>query len=151
MCSSDLFCEVFFDNVEVPAENILSGVNHGWKLANAVLETERMMSSSPQKVIVMLDRVRRVAKETGACDDLPFRDRLARAEIDVLAYTAAFARVLEQVRGGATAGPQVSILKILMADYLQTLADLMLEAAGSDGALIEPLDRKSTRLNSSHT
>ena len=53
------FCEVFFDNVEVPAKNILSGVNHGWKLANAVLETERMMSSSPQKVIVMLERVRR--------------------------------------------------------------------------------------------
>ena len=30
----------------------------------------------------LLERVRRVAKQTGACDDLPFRDRLARAEID---------------------------------------------------------------------
>ena len=141
------FCEVFFDNVEVPAKNILSGVNHGWKLANAVLETERMMSSSPQKVIVMLERVRRVAKQTGACDDLPFRDRLARAEIDALAFSAAFARVLEQVRGGATAGPQVSILKIFMADYLQTLADLMLEAAGSDGALVEPIDAGNRKIS----
>ena len=134
------FCEVFFDNVEMPVENVVSGLNQGWKLANAVLETERMMSSSPQKVILMLDRVRRIARQTRACDDLPFRDRLARAEIDVLAYSAAFSRVLERVRGGQTAGPQVSILKIFMADYLQTLADLMLEAAGSDGALVDPIE-----------
>ena len=139
------FCEVFFDNVETPLENVVSGLNQGWKLANAVLETERMMSSSPQKVILMLDRVRRVARETGACDDHAFRDRLARAEIDVLAFSAAFARVLERVRGGQAAGPQVSILKIFMADYLQNLADLMLEAAGTEGALLDPMvaqDRK---------
>ena len=88
-----------------------------------------------------------MAKQTGACDDLPFRDRLARAEIDALAFSAAFARVLEQVRGGATAGPQVSILKIFMADYLQTLADLMLEAAGSDGALVEPIDASNRKIS----
>ena len=134
------FCEVFFDNVEVPRENVLHGLNEGWKLANAVLETERMMSSSPQKVILVLDRVRRLAQATGARDDAAFRDRLAKAEIDVLAFSAAFSRVLERVRGGQTAGPQVSILKIFMADYLQHLSDLMLEAAGSDGALLDSVE-----------
>ena len=63
------FAEVFFDDVEVPAENIVLGVNQGWALANTVLEAERMMSSSPQKLIVFLDRVRRVALETGAWQD----------------------------------------------------------------------------------
>ena len=141
------FCEVFFDDVEAPVANVLSGLNQGWVLANAVLETERLMSSSPQKIILMLDRVRRVARETGACDEHAFRDRLARAEIDALAFSAAFSHVLEQVRDGRTAGPQVSVLKIIMADYLQTLADLMLEAAGSEGALVEPMDAGGRKIS----
>ncbi len=134
------FCEVFFDDVELPDGHIVGGLNEGWKLANAVLETERMMTSSPQKLMSMLDRVRRVAKATGACEDAAFVDRLARVEIDVLAYCAAFAQVLERSRAGGSAGPQVSILKICMADYLQALADMLLEAAGADGGQLEPLD-----------
>ena len=62
------FSSIFFDDVEVPAANIVLGVDQGWMLANTLLEAERMMSSSPQKVIVMLDRVKRVALQTGACD-----------------------------------------------------------------------------------
>ena len=133
------FAEIFFDDVEVPAENIVLGVDQGWMLANTVLEAERMMSSSPQKVIVMLDRVLRVARQTGACDDAPFRDRLAAAYIDALAFQAMFTAVLAAVRAGERAGPRASILKIANAELLQTLADLMLEASGSLGMCVEPL------------
>ena len=134
------YCEVFFDDVRVPAHNIVSGVNQGWKLANALLETERLMTSSPQRLLPMLAHVHAVARASGAAADAVFADRLAGAEIDVLAYCAAFAGFLERLRGGEGAGPQVSILKIAMADYLQALADLLLEAAGSDAALLAPLD-----------
>jgi alkylation response protein AidB-like acyl-CoA dehydrogenase len=133
------FAEIFFDDVEVPADNIVLGVDQGWMLANTVLEAERMMSSSPQKVIVMLDRVLRVARATGACDEPPFRDRLAVAYIDALAFQAMFTAVLAAVRGGERAGPRASILKIANAELLQTLADLMLEASGSLGMGVEPL------------
>ena len=133
------FAEVFFDDVEVPAENIVLGVNQGWALANTVLEAERMMSSSPQKLIVFLDRVRRVALETGAWQDPAFRDRLAIAEIDALAFQAMFTAVLARVRAGERAGAQSSILKIVNAELGQTLADLMLEAAGSIGMEVSPL------------
>ena len=139
------FAEVFFDDVAVPAENIVLGVNEGWTLANTVLEAERMMSSSPQKVIVMLDRVRRVARETGACEDAAFRDRLAVAQIDALAFQAMFTSVLAKVRAGERAGAQASCLKIVNAELSQTLADLLLEASGSLGMEMEPLtagDRK---------
>ena len=123
----------------MPAENIVLGVNQGWALANTVLEAERMMSSSPQKLIVFLDRVRRVALETGAWQDPAFRDRLAIAEIDALAFQAMFTAVLARVRAGERAGAQSSILKIVNAELGQTLADLMLEAAGSIGMEVSPL------------
>ena len=133
------FAEIFFDDVEVPAGNIVLGVDQGWMLANTVLEAERTMSSSPQKVIVMLDRVRRVARQTGAFEDPAFRDRLASAYIDALAFQAMFTGVLAAVRAGERAGPRASILKIVNAEVSQTLADLMLEASGSLGMGIEPL------------
>jgi hypothetical protein len=133
------FAEIFFDDVAVPADNIVLGVDQGWMLANTVLEAERMMSSSPQKVIVMLDRVLRVARRTGACEDAPFCDRLALAYIDALAFQAMFTAVLAAVRGGERAGPRASILKIANAELLQTLADLMLEASGSLGMSVEPV------------
>ena len=133
------FAEIFFDDVEVPASNIVLGVDQGWMLANTVLEAERMMSSSPQKVIVMLDRVRRVARQTGAYEDAAFRDRLATAYIDALAFQAMFTGVLAAVRAGERAGPRASILKIVNAEVSQTLADLMLEASGSLGMSVEPI------------
>ena len=133
------FAEVFFDDVEVPASNIVLGVDQGWALANTVLEAERMMSSSPQKVIVLLDRVQRVARETGAWEDPAFRDRLATATIDALAFQAMFTGVLAAVRAGERAGPRASILKIVNAEVSQTLADLMLEASGSHGMALAPI------------
>jgi alkylation response protein AidB-like acyl-CoA dehydrogenase len=145
IAGEDEFAEVFFDNVEVPLENVMSGLNEGWKLANTVLETERLTSGSPQKVILLLDRVRRVALETGASEDAAFRERLADAEIDVLAFQAAFARVLDRVKAGQTPGTASSILKLVNGELAQTLADLMFEASGSAGELLAPMnigDRK---------
>ena len=141
----DEFAEVFFDNVEVPIENVVGKLNDGWKLANAVLETERITSGSPQKVIVLLDRVRRVALETGASEDVGFRERLADAEIDVLAFQAAFARTLDRVKAGGTPGAASSVMKLVNAELAQTLADILVEASGSMGGSLETMsigDRK---------
>ena len=135
----DEFAEVFFDNVEVPIENVVGKLNDGWKLANAVLETERITSGSPQKVIVLLDRVRRVAEATGASDDAAFRERLADAEIDVLAFQASFARMLDRVKAGGTPGTASSAMKLVNAELAQTLADILVEASGSLGAGLEPM------------
>ena len=41
--SDETFCEVFLDDVEVPAENLLGPVNGGWNVALASLHHERQM------------------------------------------------------------------------------------------------------------
>jgi len=35
------FCEIFFDNVRVPAENLVGEVNRGWDVAKYLLGAER--------------------------------------------------------------------------------------------------------------
>jgi alkylation response protein AidB-like acyl-CoA dehydrogenase len=142
----DEFAEVFFDNVNVPIENVVGKLNGGWELANAVLETERITSGSPQKVIVLLDRVRRVALETGASEDAAFRERLADAEIDVLAFQASFARMLDRVKAGGTPGVGASVMKLVNAELAQSLADLLVEASGSLGGSREALSIADRRV-----
>ncbi len=40
------FCEVFFDNARCPKDNVVGGVNNGWKVANSTLAFERGMSAT---------------------------------------------------------------------------------------------------------
>ncbi len=143
----DEFAEVFFDDVEVPLANVVGELNGGWKLANAVLENERLMTSTPQRVNALLDRVDLLARETGAFDDIAFADRLARARIDAIAYSAAFARQLERMRVAGSPGQASSLLKIVNTELQQRLADLLLEAAGSAGASLAFIEVGGRRLH----
>ena len=40
------FCEVFFDNARCPKDNVVGGVNNGWKVANSTLAFERGQSAT---------------------------------------------------------------------------------------------------------
>ena len=40
------FCEVFFDDARCPKDNVVGGVNNGWKVANSTLAFERGMSAT---------------------------------------------------------------------------------------------------------
>jgi hypothetical protein len=40
------FCEVFFDDARCPKENVVGGVNNGWKVANSTLAFERGQSAT---------------------------------------------------------------------------------------------------------
>ncbi len=143
----DEFAEVFLDDVVIPLGNVVGALNGGWKLANAVLETERLMTSTPQRVNALVDRVDRVARETGAMDDEAFRDRFARARLDAIAFSAAFARVLDEMRANPAPGQRTSLLKIVNTELQQRLADLLLEAAGSAGANLEPMLADGRRID----
>jgi alkylation response protein AidB-like acyl-CoA dehydrogenase len=49
------FSEVFFDEVEVPAENVLGGVDHGWRAAMTLLTSERGAVEGANKYVELLE------------------------------------------------------------------------------------------------
>jgi alkylation response protein AidB-like acyl-CoA dehydrogenase len=134
------FAECTFEDVRVPAENLVGAVNDGWRIARSLLDHERIGNASPQLALDLLDRVRRVARATGAIDDPAFQDRLTIVEIDVLSQAAIFAHAVKMAAADMAIGSNSSFMKIVATENVQKIADLLLEAAGPHAADTEPLE-----------
>jgi len=139
IAGDDEFAEVFFDNVAVPAENLVGKLNDGWRIANALLGHERLGTSNPQFALIALERIKTMARASGVMADAGFRDRLAAASINVMALSALFSHAVELTNRQRSLGPDSSIVKIFGSELLQSLSDLLIEAAGSDAALADPV------------
>ena len=63
-------------------------------------------------------------------EDLRFRDKVARLEIDIMALEISNLRVATAEREGRPPGPEASILKIRGTEIQQALTELMMEAVG---------------------
>lgn len=129
------FAEVFMDDVRVPVANLVGELHDGWRVANALLAHERLGTANPQLLFDALERVKKVAKASGALDDPYFRERLAEIEIDTVGFAAMFAHAAEIANAERSLGLDASIMKINGTETLQRLADLLLDAAGTDAAL----------------
>jgi hypothetical protein len=139
IAGDDEFAEVFFDDVVVPAENLVGKLNDGWRIANALLGHERIGNANPQFAMIALDRIKTMARATGVMADPAFRDRLAAASINVTALVAMFSHAVELTNRERSPGPESSILKVFGTELLQSLNDLLVEAAGSDASIAHPL------------
>ena len=59
IAGDDELAEVLFDNVRVPLDNVVGGIDNGWRVANALLAHERLQSSNPQKCVAALTRLKK--------------------------------------------------------------------------------------------
>jgi alkylation response protein AidB-like acyl-CoA dehydrogenase len=139
IAGDDEFSEVFFDNVIVPAENLVGKLNDGWRIANALLGHERLGTSNPQFALMALERIKTMARASGVMADPAFQDRLAAASINVTALAALFSHAVELTNRQQSLGPESSIIKIFGSELLQALNDLLIEAAGSHAATEKPI------------
>jgi alkylation response protein AidB-like acyl-CoA dehydrogenase len=143
IAGDDEFSEVFLDNVVVPAENLVGKLNDGWRIANALLGHERLGTSNPQHALSTLDRIKTVARASGVMTDPAFRDRLAAASINVTALSALFSHAVELTNLQRSPGPEASMIKIFGTELLQSLNDLLIEAAGSEASIEKPMTTDS--------
>jgi alkylation response protein AidB-like acyl-CoA dehydrogenase len=139
IANDDEFSEVFFDDVVVPAENLVGKLHDGWRIANALLGHERLATSNPQFSLMALDRIKTLAQATGVIADPAFQDRLAAASINVTALSAMFNHAVELTNQRQSLGPEASIIKIYGSELLQELNDLLIEAAGGHAAAADPI------------
>jgi alkylation response protein AidB-like acyl-CoA dehydrogenase len=139
IAGDDEFSEVFFDDVVVPAGNLVGKLNDGWRIANALLGHERLATSNPQYALMALDRIKTVARATGVIDDPAFQDRLAAASINVTALSALFSHAVELTNRKQSPGPESSIIKIFGTELFQALNELLIEAAGGHAPAEHPI------------
>jgi hypothetical protein len=122
--------EVFFDNVEVPAENLIGEENKGWTYAKHLLSHERTNIADVNRAKRELERVKRIAKSEGVYDDTRFRDEIAKLEVDVVALEMLVLRVLSAEKSGKNPLDIAGLLKIKGSEIQQRYTELMMLAAG---------------------
>ncbi|MFM1987515.1 MAG: hypothetical protein RJA99_472 [Pseudomonadota bacterium] len=128
--------EVFFDNVEVPVENLVHEENKGWTVAKYLLGHERLNTGRIGGSKRELARLKQYAAQqvdgrgNRLIDDPRFRDKLTRVEVELMALEITNLRFLDAMRGGKPPGAEVSMLKIRGTEIQQMLTELMMQAAG---------------------
>ncbi len=122
--------EVWFDNVKVPAENLVGEENKGWTYAKYLLAHERTNIADVNRAKRELERLKRIAKAEGVYDDVRFRDQIALLEVDVVALEMMVLRVLSAEKSGKQSLDIAGLLKIRGSEIQQRYAELMMLAAG---------------------
>ncbi|MGF6313586.1 pimeloyl-CoA dehydrogenase large subunit [Bradyrhizobium sp. i1.8.4] len=129
--------EVFFDDVEVPVQNLVGEENKGWDYAKFLLGNER---TGIARVGVSKERIRRIkelASKVEACgrpviEDPGFRKKLAACEIELKALELTQLRVIadEGKHGKGKPDPASSMLKIKGSEIQQTTTELLMDVIG---------------------
>ncbi|MEY4584343.1 MAG: hypothetical protein RJB10_840 [Pseudomonadota bacterium] len=122
--------EVWFDNVEVPVENLIGEENKGWTYAKHLLSHERTNIADVNRAKRELERLKRIAKAEGVWNDARFRDEIAKLEIDVVALEMMVMRVLSAEKSGKNSLDVAGLLKIRGSEIQQRYSELMMLAAG---------------------
>jgi alkylation response protein AidB-like acyl-CoA dehydrogenase len=131
------FNEIFFTDVQVPAENLLGEVGGGWQVAMTTLLHERgTLGFALQAALeVQIRKLVSLARDRGA-DPLQ-RDLIAREWIEMQAVRYTNYRSLSTLMKTGLPGPEGSISKLVWSESNQRVTKLALELLGPDAALGE--------------
>nr|WP_315595307.1 acyl-CoA dehydrogenase family protein [uncultured Cupriavidus sp.] len=127
--------ETWFEDVEVPAENLLGEENKGWTYAKYLLGHERTgiagIGHCHREMRRLKDCARQAADGQGRplIEDVRMRDKIARLEMDLTALEMLLLRVATQ-DAACGPGPEASIVKIKGSELQQDIAMLQMEVAG---------------------
>ena len=134
------FNEVFFDNVRIPAADIVGTENDGWRLAKVTLGNERVSLSGEGALWGigptahdLLDLVR----ANGTVIDPVLRQRLAALYIESEILRLIRLRTVSAKVQGLEPGPEASVRKALADEHGQHVMATAVELAGTGGLLMD--------------
>ncbi|MFD6451552.1 acyl-CoA dehydrogenase family protein, partial [Nocardia sp. NPDC060220] len=133
--------EVFFENVRVPADQLVGEENQGWTYAKYLLGNERTSITGVGKTKVKLGLAKDYARATRTgrgtlLDDPVFAARLAELENELLALELTQLRVVSNSVEGKP-NPASSVLKLKGTDLQQAATELLLDVAGADALPVD--------------
>ncbi|UXA12677.1 acyl-CoA dehydrogenase family protein [Mycobacterium sp. SMC-8] len=122
------FCEIFLDEVKIPAANLIGAENNGWQVAQATLGAERGMTMLELAERLGTAGFRRLV-ESAPLDDPIVADRLAGFETEITGLRGLCRQIVEH---GAAGPADASVVKLYYSELLQRLTDFGAEIGGLD-------------------
>jgi alkylation response protein AidB-like acyl-CoA dehydrogenase len=128
--------EVWFEDVRVPAENLIGEENKGWTYAKFLLGHERTGIAGVGRSKAAIKRLKALARKQPGDDgrplieDVRFRDRLAQLEMELMALEITNLKLISQEGKAHAPGPEASMLKIKGSEIQQMLTELSMMALG---------------------
>lgn len=138
MTRANHFCEVYYDDVRIPFENIVGGLNNGWQTAMVTLSFER----GTHFIATQIAQRNAISELFGQLDTLPsmaartsLMRQLAALMIEAEALLAMSYRTVSDVQQTGKAGHSASLVKLLTVELLRKVAEIGLEIGGRDTVL----------------
>lgn len=144
------FCQTFFDDVRVPAANLMGEPGKGWDIAKYLLTHEREMIGAMDFSAGGRDSVSQIAARTIGLDgdtlgDPMLRTDIVRHEIDAWAFGLTMERVKDQAKAGQGVGALSSMLKYYGTELNKQRQELLMSVGGSDALQWEGDDGDQSR------
>ncbi|MEM9315674.1 MAG: acyl-CoA dehydrogenase family protein [Pseudomonadota bacterium] len=137
-------CQVFFENVKVPLDNLVGDENDGWSVAKYLLEFERGGHNFTIDLKKQLAKLRQQARTVKArdgrlkIDDPVFRRDLAEAEIEAMALEQTELRIKGVFEAGDNPGALSSLVKCVGTSLGQRFNELSIDAVGQAAIPFHP-------------
>jgi alkylation response protein AidB-like acyl-CoA dehydrogenase len=131
------FNEVFFNDARTDADNIVIGVDQGWKAAMALLGLERGDEAATNPILFRaeVDRLIDLVHERGLVGDEIVRDRVAQAYTTAEIMRFLGARILTGWLRGDAPGTEASVSKLYWSEHHRYVTDLAMTLLGPDGLI----------------
>ena len=132
------FCEVFYDNVRIPLDNVVGGLHNGWKTAMTTLSFERGTATLGERMGVAwtVEQLIRLARatidETGrpAIESGNIGERLATARAEAAALRAMTYMTISRGMRDPMPGPEGVIAAIYATELVQRVHELATDIMG---------------------
>jgi alkylation response protein AidB-like acyl-CoA dehydrogenase len=144
------FAEVFYEDAELPLDNVIGAVNEGWAAAMATLGIERSTALTGD-VMSLLDSVERLAdlaRERGESPGRPgeFEQSeagraMAQLRAEASALRAASYLGLSRVLHGVGTGAEGSMLRLALGELTQRVTEAAVDLLGIKGLVLSPAAR----------
>jgi alkylation response protein AidB-like acyl-CoA dehydrogenase len=123
------FCEIFLNDVEIPAANLVGEENAGWQVAQATLGAERGMT--------MLELAERLGNagfrwlvQSSRTDDPIVADRLAQFDIEITGLRGLCRQLVDNNETGTAGLADASVVKLYYSELLQRMTNFGAEVGG---------------------